>query len=92
MYLAKWDKWDKQNKMKRIINHLRQKPEEERKHIARLITIFGAVLLVVFWAFTLRTNFKNSDLKTQIKDDLEPFGELTANTVDGFNTLNNNQQ
>lgn len=68
--------------MKKIIHSLRNRPEEEKKHIARLITILGAIFLIAFWSFTLKDNLTDEDTKARLKNDFAPFGELKANVID----------
>jgi hypothetical protein len=73
--------------MKKFIEHLRAKPEKERKHILHIATFVSAFLLVVLWTFTLHESFTDPDLKTQTQEELKPFGELKANVLDGFNVI-----
>ena len=72
--------------MRKIINHLRSKPEEVRRHILHLITLGFAVILIALWVYSLGTTL-SKDNKTS--ETLKPFSALKDNIVDGYNSISN---
>ena len=70
--------------MKKIIHNLRNKTHQERRHILHLFTFFGAVIMLVLWSFSLGKTLGSPDTKAELKQDLQPFSELKANIVDGY--------
>ena len=70
--------------MKKIIHNLRNRPEEERRHILHILTFFGALIMLVLWSLSLGRTLGNPDTKAELKQDLQPFSELKANIVDGY--------
>lgn len=80
--------------MRKVIHKLRQRPEEERRHILNLIMLVVVVIMIALWIFSLGRSFSNPETKTKIKQDLKPFTALKSNLVDGYNSLsdkNSNQ-
>jgi len=73
--------------MQKFIQKLREKPEEERRHIIHISTFVCAVVLITLWSFTLSKGFKNPDLQVEVNQNLEPFKELKANVLDGYNVI-----
>ena len=49
--------------MKKIIKHLREQPEEKRRHILHILTFFGALIMLVLWSFSLGKNLNNKEVK-----------------------------
>lgn len=74
-------------RMKKIINHLRQKPEKARRDILHLITICFAIILISLWVLSLSATFGNNETKERMTRDLQPFSELKANLSDGYQPL-----
>jgi hypothetical protein len=73
--------------MKKIIHSLRQQPEEARRHILHLLTIFAAIVLLLLWAYSLGTNLSNSDMQAKVNNDLKPFSALKDNLVGGYQSI-----
>ena len=67
--------------MKKIIKHLREQPEEKRRHILHILTFFGALIMLVLWSFSLGKNLNNKEVKENIKKDVKPFLVLKDNIL-----------
>ncbi len=74
-------------RIKKIVHHLRSRPEEERRHILHIFTFIGAVFMIVLWTFTLGQTLGGEDTKTKIKEDVKPFSNFTNNLSDNFNEI-----
>jgi hypothetical protein len=75
------------SKMKRIIHHLRNKPEKVRRDILHIATVAGAIIMIILWSYSLGLSFKNPDTQVKIKNDLQPFSVLKDNIVGGYNSI-----
>lgn len=69
------------NGMKKIINNLRKRPEEERRHILHILTFGCAIILIMFWIYSLGRTITSDDTKIKIKEDLQPFTVLKDSIV-----------
>ena len=76
-----------QNHMKKIIHNLRNRPEEQRRHILHIIVFIFAIILITLWIYSLGTSVASKENKKQMKSDLQPFN-LLKNSI--TNTTNNN--
>ncbi len=74
--------------MKKIIHKLRQRPEEERKHILHIVIFAAGIILLILWAYSLGRNFGGEEVKEEMKDDLQPFSVLKDTIVDGYESVN----
>ena len=72
--------------MKKIIHKLRNRPEEERRHILHILTFVCAIILITLWIYSLGRTVTSTETKTQIKQDLQPFTMLKDSIT---NTTNN---
>ena len=73
--------------MKKISHHIkriREKPEEERRHILHLLIMVLGVIVILLWIYSLGKSVSNPDTKIKIKKDLQPFSVLKDNIVDGY--------
>ena len=70
--------------MKNFVKKLREKPEEERKHILHISTFVCAILLIAFWSFTLKQDFSDPDLQVRVQQEVKPFKDLQANVLDSY--------
>ncbi|HAS80456.1 MAG: hypothetical protein UR25_C0001G0059 [Candidatus Nomurabacteria bacterium GW2011_GWE1_32_28] len=70
--------------MKKFINHLRRQPEETRRHILHILIFVVAIIMIIFWVFSLGTNLTSVDTQVKMKEDLKPFTVLKDNIVDGY--------
>ena len=75
--------------MKKIIHHLRKRPEEEKKHILHITTIAFAVVLILLWVYSLGVTITDKDTQEKVKQDLKPFSALKDNLVGGYNSISN---
>ena len=73
--------------MRRIIHHLRNKSEQERRDILNMLTIIFAVILLALWFYSLGQNFLNPDTQNKIGQDLKPFSALKDNLVGGYKSV-----
>lgn len=80
-----------QNKMKKIIYHLRSKPEYVRRHILHLSTVIGGFVLIFLWIYSLGTNLNNPETKSQTVNDLKPFSVLKDNLIGGYQSITEDQ-
>ena len=76
-------------KVKKVVYNLRQRPEEQRRHILHFLTLFCGIILLVLWVWSLGGTVTNPDTKTKMKQDLKPFSALKDNLVGGFNNISN---
>jgi len=75
--------------MKKLIHKLRQKPEEERRHILHIVTIIAAIVMIILWTYSLGKSLASPENKIKIKQDLKPFSVLKDNIVDGYKNISN---
>jgi len=69
--------------MQKLISNIRNKPEHIRRKIALVVTIACGVLLILFWATTLKGQFSSKNEEYGgIKKDFAPFFMIK----DGVNT------
>lgn len=73
--------------MKKIIHKLRNRSEEERKHILHITVFILGLFMILLWTFSLGKSIANKDTKVKIKQDLKPFSALKENLVGGFNSI-----
>ena len=62
--------------MKKMVKNLREKPEEERRHILHITVFVLALILFMLWVFSLGTRFSGPENRREIQEDLEPFNLL----------------
>jgi len=75
--------------MRKFIHKLRQKPEEERRHILHIVTIVAAIVMIVLWTYSLGKSLTNPETKVKIKQDLKPFSALKENIMGGYKNISN---
>ncbi|MFA5791489.1 MAG: hypothetical protein WC884_00415 [Candidatus Paceibacterota bacterium] len=73
--------------MKKIIHHIRKQPEEVRRHILNILMVVFAIILFLFWIYSLGTNLTNSDNQNKMSQDLKPFSALKDNIIGGYNSI-----
>ena len=71
--------------MKKIINRLRNKSEEDRRHILHIFTFAFAIILIIIWIYSLGRTITSTDTKEKIKQDLKPFTMLKDSIVNTGN-------
>ncbi len=71
-------------RIKDFINKLRNRSEEERRHILHILTFVFGILIVILWIFSLSKTLITKETKIKVKDDLEPFSILKDNLVDSY--------
>jgi len=69
--------------MEKTINHLRNKSEEERRHLLHFFTILFAIILFLAWTYSLGHTFSDPETKAKLKEDVQPFQSLKENLSDG---------
>ncbi|MDD5721487.1 MAG: hypothetical protein PHT16_03535 [Candidatus Pacebacteria bacterium] len=62
--------------MKRVIHHIRKQPEHIKRHILHITIIICAIVLFLFWIYSLGTNLTDTDTQTKMLQDLKPFSIL----------------
>lgn len=73
--------------MRKIIHHLRSKPEHVRRHILHVLTIVAGFLLVSVWVYTLSVQFNDPDTQAKLANDVKPFSALKDNLVGGYQSF-----
>lgn len=73
--------------MRKIIHHLRSKPEHERRDILHTLTVFFALILITVWIYSLGQNFLNSNIEKKIGQDLNPFSVLKDSMIGGYKSI-----
>lgn len=65
--------------MKKIIHHVRKQPEHIKRHILHVSIIICAIVLFLFWIYSLGTTLTNSETQVKINQDLKPLSILKDN-------------
>jgi len=73
--------------MKKIIHNLRNRPEEEKRHILHILTFFAGIIMLILWSFSLGKTLGNPETKTKLQEDLQPFSVLKENLVEGYSSV-----
>lgn len=73
--------------MKKIIHKIRQRPEEERRHILYILIFLFAIIMIILWIYSLGRTISDPDTSVKIKQDLKPFSVLKDNIVGGYNSI-----
>lgn len=73
--------------MKKIIHHIRRKPEHVRRHILHVATMIAAIILIILWMFSLGHTLSNPDTQAKVSNDLKPFSALKDNLVGGYQSI-----
>lgn len=73
--------------MRKVIHRLRQKPEEERRHILHISIIIIAIIMIALWAFSLGKSLSTPEIKQKVKQDLQPFSVLKSNLTEGYKSV-----
>ena len=73
--------------MRKTIHKLRQRPEEERRHILHISIIIIAIIMILLWAYSLGRNLSQPEVKEKVKQDLQPFSVLKDNLSEGYKSV-----
>jgi len=73
--------------MKNIIYHIRNQPEEVRRHILHILIIILAIVLLLLWIYSLGVSLSNPDTQAKVSNDLKPFNALKANLIGGYQSI-----
>ena len=73
--------------MKKIIHKLRNRSEEERRHILHITVFILALFMILLWTFSLGRSITSKETKTKINQDLKPFSVLKDDLVGGINSI-----
>jgi hypothetical protein len=73
--------------MKRVIHHIRKQPEHIKRHILHIATIICAVILFLFWIYSLGTTLTNTETQVKINQDLKPLSILKDNITGQYNNI-----
>ena len=73
--------------MKKIIHHIRKQPEHIKRHILRVTILACAVVLFLFWIYSLGTTLTNTDAQVKMSQDLKPFSVLKDNIKEQYNNI-----
>jgi hypothetical protein len=73
--------------MRKTIHKLRQKPEEERRHILHITVIIIAIVMILLWAFSLGSRLSKPEVKVKTKRDVQPFSVLKDSLSGGYKSV-----
>lgn len=73
--------------MRRLINHVRGKSEETRRHILHVTTFCLGLILLSLWVYSLGTKFSNPETEAKIRNEFEPVSSLKANLIGGYQSI-----
>ena len=73
--------------MKKIIHKLRNRPEEERRHILHITVFILALFMILLWTFSLGRTITSKETKVKMQQDLKPFSILKDDLVGGYNSI-----
>jgi len=73
--------------MRKTIHRLRQKPEEERRHILHICIVIAAIIMIALWIFSLGKSLSAPEVKEKAKQDLQPFSVLKDNLSEGYKSV-----
>ena len=73
--------------MKKIIHHVRKQPEHIKRHILNVAIIVCAVVLFMFWVYSLGTTLTDTDAQAKMSQDLKPFSILKDNVTEQYNSI-----
>jgi len=68
--------------MRKIIHRLRNKSEEERRHILHLLIFGFAIILIIAWVYSLGRTITSNETKVKVEEDLKPFMDLKDSVLD----------
>jgi hypothetical protein len=66
--------------MKKVIHRIKNRPEEERRHILNIFVLVVALILFVFWVYSLGRTVTNDSIEENIADDFNSLAPLESNT------------
>ncbi len=75
--------------MKKLVHNLRSQPHEIKMYILYALTFSAAIILFILWVYSFGGSPVEPTLSEAVESDLEPFGVLKANLVDGYNSFSN---
>lgn len=75
-----------QHKIRKVVRHLRNRSEEERRHILTVSMICVCVVMAVLWTWSLGESIAKEETFVKAKEDLKPFSVLKSNLIDSWNT------
>lgn len=67
--------------MKKVIHHIRKQPEHIKRHILYIMIIIFAVILFIFWIYSLGTTLTNTNTRENLSQDLKPFSLIKDNLI-----------
>ncbi len=73
--------------MKKIIHKLRNRSEEERRHILHIATFILGIFMVILWTFSLGRSVTSTETKKKVQQDLKPFSVLKDDIVGGYQNI-----
>lgn len=74
--------------MNKLISNIKNKPEHIKKKIALVVTLICGVILVLFWATTLKGQFSSKDEDDGgIKKDFAPFFMIKDGVSTAFDDI-----
>ena len=77
--------------MKKFIHKLRNRKEEERRHILHITVFILALFMVLLWTFSLGRSITSKETKTKINQDLKPFSVLKDDLIGGIKNVGGTQ-
>lgn len=74
--------------MKKVIHNLRNRSEEDRKHILHVLLFACSILLVTLWIYSLGRSITSNETQVKVKQDLKPFTILKDSIVNSNDNQN----
>ena len=78
--------------MKKIIHHIRNQPEEVRRHILNILTVVAGIILALLWIYSLGKSLTNPDMQAKANNSLKTFSILKANLIGGYQSIINSDR
>ncbi len=75
-------------KIRKVVRHLRNKPEQERRQILSISMICVCIVMAVLWTWSLGENITKEETYVKVKEDLKPFSVLKSNLIDSWSNTN----
>lgn len=75
--------------MKKLVNNLKNQSHEIKVYILYALTFASGIVLFILWIYSFGGSPEKPTLAESVEKDIEPFGVLKANLVDGYNNLDN---
>lgn len=66
---------------------MRKQPEHIKRHILNVTIMICAVVLFLFWIYSLGTTLTNTNTQAKMNQDLKPFSILKDDITEQYNNI-----